>query len=78
MISTLQYDDLRLLLTKEDLQQIKDMPSPSLEQARLVIKTWEDFFGANEVPQTPEKVKTGIIWIKPYLRAYEDYPELFI
>ena len=61
----LSYNDLELLMTPEDRQQIKDMPEPSLEQAKLVIERWNDFFGDR-------------ICLKPYIKARDSYPELFV
>jgi len=78
MITKLQYNDLKLLLTKADLQQIKDMPEPSWQQAKLMMTKWDDYFGDKIVEPEPEKVQTGIIYIKPFIKAVESYPELLI
>ena len=72
------YNDLELLLTKEDREQIDSFPMPSLEQAKMMQKRWENFFGKALVPETPEAMQNGIIMIKPYLKVFKEYPELFI
>ena len=75
----LQYNDLKMFLTKEDLQQIKDMPEPSLEQAQKMKHDWQTYFGTDVVPRdNPENIVQGIIWIKPYMKAFDTYPEIFI
>ena len=74
----LQFDDLHHFLTDEDYKQIDEFPSPSLEQAQMMMRKWEDYFGAREVPKTREGVIHGIIWLKPYLKIKQDYPELFL
>jgi len=78
MTFTLDHNDLSLFLTKEDRQQIEEMPMPSYTQAELVIKQWDNCFASREVNQTPEAMQTGMIFLKPYLKAKENYPELFI
>jgi len=74
----LDYNDLKLFLTKADLEQIKGFPEPSLEQAKMIKKQWEDHFGKTEIPKTPEAMQNGIIWIKPFLKAFDTYPELWV
>lgn len=74
----LNYNELQLLLTPEDRQQIKDMPQPNYKQGRMMIQMWEDYFGSNEVPKTTEQVQTGIMYLKPYIKVYETLPELFV
>lgn len=74
----LTYNDLELFLTKEDREQIDAMPMPSLEQAKMMKKRWKEFYGDYEVPKTPEGMQNGIIFLKPYLKVFKEYPELFI
>jgi len=78
MRTIINHNDLELFLTKEDRQQIKDMPEPSRQQAEMVIQKWNDYFGEKEVKETPEAFNTGKIWIKTYIKARDCYPELFI
>lgn len=74
----LNYNDLQLLLTPENKQQIKDIPQPSHEQGKLMIKMRKDYYRSKEVPKTHEDVMTGIMSLKPYIKVFVTLPELFI
>ena len=74
----LSYNDLEILLTKEDIQQIKEMPVPSLAQAKGIVKMWKNSYGDALVKKEPSIVKMGLIMIKPYIKARDSYPQLFI
>lgn len=74
----LSFNDLELLLTEEDRQQIKEMPVPSLYQAKEIVRMWNNSYGKALVEKKPEVVQNGIIMIKPYIKARDSYPQLFI
>lgn len=74
----LSYNDLKLFLTKEDREQIKAMPMPSLTQAKEMKKRWDSFFGENLIKKTPEAMQNGIIHLKPYMKVFNEYPEIFV
>lgn len=75
----LQYNDLKMFLTDADREQIKNFPEPSLEQAQMMKQQWETYFGTDVVSiDTPENIIQGIIWIKPFIKAFDSYPEIFI
>ena len=74
----LSYNDLEALLTSKDRQQIEDMPMPSQEQGKLMIRKWNDYFGDKICEQEPDKIQTGIIYLKPYIKTRDNLPELFV
>ena len=74
----LSYNDLELLLTPADRQQIKEMPEPSQEQGKLMIRKWNDYFGEKVCQQEPDKIQTGIIFLKTYIKVRDTLPELFV
>ena len=78
METKLSYNDLEVLLTPKDRQQIKDMPQPSQEQGKLMIKKWENIFGDSTCLQTPEGIQTGLMYLKTYIKTRDTLPELFI
>jgi len=74
----LTYNELKIFLTSEDYEQIKDMPEPSLVQAQLVIKKWKDYYDERICEEDSNLVLQGRIMLKVYLKAKGCYPELFV
>jgi len=75
----LQYNDLKLFLTEADKAQIKAFPMPSLEQAKMLKKQWEMHFGTTVIPTDQSfSIINGMIWVKPFMKVFDEYPELFI
>ena len=68
-----------MFLTAKDIQDIKDMPTPNLYQAKEVIKTWEGSFGVSEIKRNdPEAMQVGIMWFKLHNKTRNSYPELYL
>lgn len=79
MTFQMQYNDLGLLLTDEDRKQIKNLPTPTIEQAIQVKKTWKNRFGDREIGKLDrEGIIMGKIWYKVMKKAVDDYPELLL
>ena len=79
MIHTLQYNDLGFFLTEKDIQDVLDMPTPNLHQAKEVRKTWERIFGVSELKRdSAEAMREGLVWFKLHKKVYDCYPELYL